>query len=119
MKEKQNSASSESYMEQARSITNKWKIDRKDLNDEIPANLTFDSSNSRNRTAGSAVSIGSNLANSARQIVGSFNCSGLHERVGPLVSSDPQEKAHFSRERVPENTRRGRSQTKRTNAHHF
>ena len=116
-------------MEQARAISSKWTSERRDADEDVTMNMTFDSTGSRNRTAGSVVSIGSGLAQSARQIVGSFNCAGLNERSGPLVESegdDPvlvrQSFSSSSREsRLPpqpavnkqHSSRRGRSNTRR------
>ena len=128
LKEKQNISSGEVYMEQARTLSSKWTSERRDGDDDMTMNMTFDSSGSRNRTAGSVVSIGSGLAQSARQIVGSFNCAGLNERSGPLVESeleDPvmvrQSFSSSSRDsRLPpqpsvskHSSRRGRSNTRR------
>lgn len=129
LKEKQNVNNGEVYMEQARVLSSKWSNERRDADEDMTMNMTFDSAGSKNRTAGSVVSIGSGLAQSARQIVGSFNCAGLNERSGPLVESevdDPvmvrQSFSSSSREsRLPpqpslskqQSSRRGRSNTRR------
>lgn len=132
IKEKHGASTGEGYMEHARSLSSKWSNDRHGVDDEINMNMTFDTAGSRSRTAESVVSIGSGLAQSARQIVGSFNCTGLNDRSGPVVASAALEDLSYTRpspfsssreSRPPQPTRtsskrssplrRGRSNTRR------
>ena len=131
LNEKKGLSTMEVHKEQARTISSKWSNDRQDADDEITMNMTFDTAGSRNRTAESVVSIGSGLAQSARQIVGSFNCTGINERSAPLVASTAMEDPSYrrssplsSRESRPPQpirnsskrsspSRRGRSNTRR------
>jgi len=74
----------EIYVESDRSKSSKWGIDRgegENINPRDPTNRA---------SSGSVVSIGSGLAQSARSIVGTFNCTGINERSGPLVASELQ-----------------------------
>jgi len=125
----------EMYLDQARSLSSKWgnSSDKQQNADEaagVNMNMTFDSYGSRNNNntsgkgPGSVVSISSGLAQSARQIVGSFNCSGMNDRSGTVVASElasgqqqQQDISHsFSGsrgERPPSKSRRGRSSTRR------
>jgi hypothetical protein len=122
----------EVYLDQARNLSSKWSSDNHKQNADEAAgvnmNMTFDSygSNSKGKGPGSVVSISSGLAQSARQIVDSFNCSGMNDRSAPLVDAelsgqDISRSFSSSRggggERPPPSSgsklRRGRSSTKR------
>lgn len=117
------------YLDQARSLSSKWSTSDKQNADEaagVNPNMTFDSygSNGRgNKSSGSVVSISSGLAQSARQIVGTFNCAGMNDRSGPLVDAElngsgggelNHSLSSTSRgSRPPSSSRRGRSNTRR------
>lgn len=117
----------EIYMEKARqTLSSKWSRDIED--DDL---VSSDSQSYQNKSvrsgSGSVVSISSGLAHSARQIVGSFNCSGMNERSGSVVASEllnkdtiPMSQNQSYTNNVgkqsrsgPSKTRRGRSSTKR------
>jgi hypothetical protein len=119
-------------LDQARNLSSKWGSDNHKQNADEAAgvnmNMTFDSYGSnKGKGSGSVVSISSGLAQSARQIVGSFNCAGMNERSAPLVDDElsGQDVSHsFSSsrggngDRPPPSSsasklRRGRSSTKR------
>lgn len=111
------------------SARNKWSNDLNKIEDDLNSNDSNSLNNKSTRSGSvSAVSISSGLAQSARQIVGSFNCTGLNERSGPLVNSELHSQSYSnsvsksqsfsSRESrpPPPKTRRGRSSTKRSHA---
>jgi len=126
----------EIYMDKARqTLSSRWNNEGRDIEDDLGSSDSQSFQNKSVRSgSGSVVSISSGLAQSARQIVGSFNCSGLNERSGPVVASElsnkdtvPMSKSYSynqsqsskSREGRPSasKTRRGRSSTKRPAAY--